>query len=175
MTYIKRNLEDNIQKLLSFFPVVLVIGSRQAGKTTLVKKCATDWTYFNLETGKDFDYVTRDWDFFFEQHKDKVIFDEAQECPELFSELKLWVDKKREKKGRFLLTGSSSPELMKNVSESLAGRVGILELGTLKMNERFLKPLSEFYKIFKKPLHYEKDFSFSKTWKLLKVTFGRFF
>ena len=165
MTYIKRNLEENIQKLLSFFPVVLVIGPRQVGKTTLVKKCVPDWSYFDLEKGKDFDYVTRDWDFFFEQHQKKVIFDEAQVCPDLFKELKSLVDKNRGKKGRFLLTGSSSPELLEKVSESLAGRVGILELGTLKTNERFERPLPDFYEVFKKPLDYDKNLSFFQKMK----------
>ena len=163
MTYIKRNAEDNIHELLSFFPAVLVVGARQVGKTTLVRKCAPHWDYFNLETGEDFDYVTKDMGFFFHVHSERVILDEAQEHPQLSKELKAAIDSDRQKKGRFLLTGSSSPELLKNVSDSLAGRVGIVELGTLKVNETLHQPLPDFYKIFKRTLHYEDDLPFLKS------------
>ena len=157
MTYIKRNVEKSIHKLLSFFPVVLIIGPRQVGKTTLAKKCVPDWEYFDLEKGRDFDYLSKDLDFFFQEHKDRVVIDEAQEYPQLFKELRVVVDSDRQKKGRFLLTCSSSPDLFKGVSDTLAGRVGIVELGTLKVNETCHKPLPEFYKIFRKPLDYEDD------------------
>ena len=160
MTYIKRNVEKVIRKFLSFFPVVLIIGSRQAGKTTLARECVPDWEYFDLEKGKDFDYISRDPDFFFREHNDRVVIDEAQEYPQLFKELRSVVDSDRQKKGRFLLSGSSSPALLKNVSETLAGRVGVVELGTLKVNEALRTPLPDFYKVFGKPLHYEDDFSF---------------
>ena len=160
MTYIKRNVEQNIDKLLSFFPVVLIVGSRQVGKTTLAKKCAPNWKYFDLEKGKDFDYITRDIDFFFQEHKDHLIIDEVQEYPQLFKELRSVVDSDRQKKGRFLLTGSSSPDILKVVSDTLAGRVGIVELGTLKTNEILHKPLPDFYRIFTKPLDHEDDLAF---------------
>ena len=173
MTYIKRNVEQKIHKLLSFFPVVLIVGPRQVGKTTLAKKCAPSWEYFDLEKGKDFDYITRDIDFFFQEHKDHLIIDEAQEYPQLFKELRSVVDSDRQKKGRFLLTGSSSPDLLQSASDTLAGRVGIVELGTLKINEILRKPLPDFYRIFTEPLDYEndlaflRDIAFSKTdiWK----------
>lgn len=160
MTYLKRNIEPKLQKLLSFFPAVLMVGSRQVGKTTLARKCVPDWEYFDLEKGKDFDYIFRDIDFFFENHREKIIIDEAQEEPGLFKELRSVIDQDRQKKGRFLLTGSSSPELLKGVSDTLAGRVGVLELGTLKVNEALQNPLPKFYQIFKKPLHYGDDWSF---------------
>ena len=140
MTYIKRNVEQKIHQLLSFFPVVLIVGPRQVGKTTLAKKCVPSWEYYDLEKGKDFDYITRDIDFFFQEHKDHLIIDEAQEYPQLFKELRSVVDNDRQKKGRFLLTGSSSPDLLQSVSDTLAGRVGLVELGTLKINEVHHKP-----------------------------------
>lgn len=65
------------------------------------------------------------------------------------------IDEQRDIKGRFIITGSSSVELLQNVSESLAGRIAIIELGTLKANELFHEPLSEFYQLFKQPLHKE--------------------
>ena len=98
MTYIRRNVEQKIHKLLSFFPIVFIVGPRQVGKTTLAKKCASSWEYFDLEKGKDFDYITRDIDFFFQEHKDHLINDEAQEYPQLFKELRSVVDSDRQKK-----------------------------------------------------------------------------
>jgi len=152
MTELKRNLEEKLNKLLDFFPAVIILGVRQGGKTTLAKRIRPDWKYFDLEKGSDYDRVTGDFDFFFKENPDNLIIDEVQTSPELFGELRGIIDKDRQKKNRFILTGSSSFELLKNVSESLAGRVGIVELGTLKLNELTEKPLSPFYKIFNEPI-----------------------
>ena len=153
MTYLKRNLKKRIDDFLTIFPVVLIIGARQTGKTTLVKKCRPKWRYFDLEKGSDFDFITNDFDFFFREYPEHLIIDEAQESPQLFRELRGVIDSDRQKKGRFILTGSSSPDLLKGISDSLAGRVGILEIGTLKMNEQTGQPLSNFYQLFMQPLH----------------------
>jgi predicted AAA+ superfamily ATPase len=152
MTYVKRNLEKLIDDFLAIFPVVLIVGARQTGKTTLAKMCRPDWRYFDLEKGRDYDFITNDFDFFFREYPEHLIIDEAQECPQLFRELRGVIDADRQRKGRFILTGSSSPELLKEISDSLAGRVGILEIGTLKMNEQAGQPLSDFYQLFTRPL-----------------------
>jgi len=152
MTEAKRNLEDKLNKLLDYFPAVIILGVRQGGKTTLAKRIRPKWRYFDLEKDIDFDRITGDFEFFFMENPEKLIIDEIQQSPELFRELRGIIDKDRNKKNRFILTGSSSFELLKNVSESLAGRVGIVELGTLKLNEFLSKPLSPFYNIFDKPL-----------------------
>ncbi len=152
MTGIKRNLEEKINKLLTFFPAVIILGVRQGGKTTLAKQLKPSWKYFDMEKASDFDLVTRDFDFFFRENPGQLIIDEAQQAPEIFRELRGVIDKNREYKGRFILTGSSSFDLLKNVSESLAGRVAIVELGALKFNEFYQKPLSPFYKMFDTPL-----------------------
>jgi len=152
MTLVDRNLENKINKLLEFFPAVIILGVRQGGQTTLAKKIRSDWNYFDLEKGLDYDRITRDFDFFFKENPGNIIIDEAQESPQLFSELRGVIDQDRERKNRFLLTGSSSFDLLKRVSESLAGRVGIVELSPLKMNEYYTLPLSPFYEIFKQPL-----------------------
>jgi predicted AAA+ superfamily ATPase len=81
------------------------------------------------------------------------MIDEAQMLPKLFSALRMAIDRRRLEKGRYLLTGSSSPELLTHVSESLAGRVGIIELRTLKASERFGLPLSPFYEIIRNSLN----------------------
>jgi predicted AAA+ superfamily ATPase len=143
-----RNIENKITHSLRYFPVVVLIGSRQSGKTTLAKKLKPDWKYFDLEKGSDKDFICSDFDFFFEQYPDSIIIDEAQLSPELFSELRGVVDANRSEKGRFILTGSSSPELNRHISESLAGRVAIIEVGTCKMNEVYQFPLPDIYNCF---------------------------
>ena len=153
MTYKKRHLEAKIKKLLDYFPVVIILGARQCGKTTLAKKLKPDWQYFDLERTRDFDFVTRDFEFFIKEHAHSIIIDEAQRYPALFQELRSVVDRDRKHKNRFLLTGSSSLDLIKNVSESLAGRVGLIELGTFKASEIYEFELSYFYKIFKNALN----------------------
>ncbi len=152
MTALKRNLENKIDELLGFFPVVIILGVRQCGKTTLARMLRPEWRYFDLERAKDFDFITRDFDFFLKEHPHSIIIDEAQRFPALFQELRGVIDRDRQRKNRFLLTGSSSLELLKNVSETLAGRVGIVELGTFKTNETYAKELPGFYKIFEQKL-----------------------
>jgi predicted AAA+ superfamily ATPase len=154
MTDRKRNLETKINDLLVYFPVVTILGVRQCGKTTLAKLLRPDWQYFDLERSRDFDFITRDFEFFIKEHPHSIIIDEAQRYPALFQELRSVVDRERKHKNRFLLTGSSSFDLIKNVSESLAGRVGLVELGTFKTNETYSTGLPDFYKIFNSELNH---------------------
>jgi len=149
----KRNLGKKINELLIFFPVVIILGVRQCGKTTLAKMLRPNWHYFDLERSRDFDFVTRDFDFYIKEYPHSVIIDEAQRYPVLFQELRSVIDRDRKHKNRFLLTGSSSLDLIKNVSESLAGRVGLVELGTFKANETYTSGLPDFYKIFTRDLN----------------------
>ena len=141
-----------LDRLLTLFPAVLITGVRQGGKTTLARMCRPDWEYYDLENPEDFERIEPDPVFFFKQKQSRIILDEAQECPAIFKVLRGVIDRNRRDKGRFIITGSSSPDLIKAASESLAGRVAIVELGTLKMNESLQKPLSDFYKIFRRPL-----------------------
>lgn len=152
MDGIKRNLHEKINELLGDFPVVAILGARQCGKTTLSRQLRPNWQYVDLENLTDLDRLQHDPEFFFQQHPEAVIIDEAQQYPDLFKTLRGVIDARRQDKGRFLLTGSSSPDLMKHISESLAGRIAIVELDTLKMNEFYQKPLSPFYEIFNQPL-----------------------
>ncbi len=154
ITY-KRNITSHLKSLMGLFPVVAIIGARQVGKTTLAKEVGRDFLYVDLEKPSDFDRVMNDPEFFLKQYPSKVIFDEAQLSPALFATLRGVIDEKRDVKGRFILTGSSSPELLTHISESLAGRIAIIELGTLKANEFYQTPLSDFYQLFKQPLSKE--------------------
>lgn len=152
MTYFKRHCETRIQELLSQFPAVLLLGVRQCGKTYLLKNLYPTWKYFDLENLKDRDFLTRDFDFFFQEYPQNIILDEAQEIPELFKHLRGVIDCNHKLNGRFLITGSSSPELIAKASDSLAGRIAILELGTFKVSEIRKKELSPFFEIFSSAL-----------------------
>lgn len=152
----QRNIESYALDLLNSFPVLAILGARQVGKTWLSKTVAPDFRYFDLEKTSDFDHVMRDPELFLKQYSEHIILDEAQLAPDLFPLLRSVIDDHRKKKGRFIITGSSSPELIKSISESLAGRIAIIELGTLKANEYYQNPLSDFYQIFQQKLSKNK-------------------
>ena len=162
MTPIDRNIHDKIERMLRIFPVVALIGARQVGKTVLSKMLRPTWRYVDLENPNDFEHLNRDPMLYFEHYPSNIIFDEAQIYPKLFEILRGVVDARREDKGRFILTGSSNPELLTQISESLAGRIGIVEIGTLKANEHYQIPFSPFYTLFESPLD-KKALSFKKT------------
>lgn len=131
---IKRDASGTLELYLKTFPVTLVAGPRQSGKTTLVRSRRASWKFFDLERGADNAAVSFDLDGFLEANPSRVVIDEAQKLPELFSALRAAVDKDR-RPGRYVLTGSASPSLIKGVSESLAGRIGILELAPFGASE----------------------------------------
>ncbi len=82
--------------------------------------------------------INNDPDFFLSQYEDPIVIDEAQLSVKLFSALRVRIDQRRKRNGQFLLSGSSSPELLKEVADSLAGRVGIYELGPLLISEQLV-------------------------------------
>lgn len=145
---IDRNITEHCRYLLKHFPIMAILGPRQVGKTMLAKQLAPDWHYVDLENPDDYQRIANDTTLFFKQYPRQVIIDEAQFMPLLFNTLRGVVDNTRQEVGRFILTGSSSPDLLKHVSESLAGRIAIIELSTLKANEFYQKPLSPFYSLF---------------------------
>lgn len=106
---------------MDFFPAVIILGVRQCGKTTLAKMLRPDWQFFDLERSRDFNFITDDFEFFIKEHPHSIIIDEAQKHPAIFQELRGVIDRDLRHRGRFLLTGSTSMELIKNVSETLAG------------------------------------------------------
>ena len=131
----KRGYENLLKEYLGQFPCVAVIGARQCGKTTLMHSLDDSWRLFDLERGADFQAVGDDPDLFLSLHPAKVAIDEAQIHPALFPALRVAIDRDREKVGRFIITGSSSPALTRSISESLAGRVGIIEMSPLSWSE----------------------------------------
>ena len=133
---------------MKLFPVVIILGVRQCGKSTLAKMLRPNWKYFDLENYQDYALLDEDPILFFQENPKDIIIDEAQKSPRLFETLRGIIDQGRREKGRFLLTGSGSFELMKQVSESLAGRAAVVELGVFKFSEFHSKPLPHFYEIF---------------------------
>ncbi|MDO4839968.1 MAG: AAA family ATPase, partial [Desulfovibrionaceae bacterium] len=133
--YITRTLEKTIHKVSSFFPVLLVTGPRQVGKTTMLQACAgTDRNYVSLDNLENRNLAQTDPALFLQHFKAPLLIDEIQYAPQLFPYIKELADRHKQA-GMFWLTGSWQFQLMKNVSESLAGRVGILELGGLSQAE----------------------------------------
>lgn len=129
---IKRHLTALLLQRLRSYPAVALVGPRQAGKTTLAQTLST--TYFDLEQNDDRLKLDLQWETVRES-KTLVVLDEAQAWPEIFPRLRGAIDRDRQRNGRFLLLGSISPALMKNVSESLAGRLSVCELTPFLMTE----------------------------------------
>jgi len=123
-----RHFRPRFQSLLRQFPIVCILGPRQCGKTTFVKSVLPDWRYLDLERPSDLIQVSEDPEDALHRWQRHMIFDEAQRLPALFPVLRSFVDENRSKKGRIVLLGSASPHLMRNTSESLAGRVGFLDM-----------------------------------------------
>ncbi|MBN1577270.1 MAG: ATP-binding protein [Chitinispirillaceae bacterium] len=133
----KRYYKDLLFRYLRTFPCICIIGSRQCGKTTFLKELPETWKVYDLEKDADFRLIADDPDLFFRLNPAQIAIDEAQIFPALFKSLRVAIDADRGMKGRFVITGSSSPNLVRGISESLAGRVGIIELAPFSMGEAF--------------------------------------
>lgn len=134
MEFVPRTAGKRLRRLLATFPAALVYGPRQAGKSTLVRRRFPEWVHLDLERPRDLEALSADIEGFLEAHPRKLVIDEAQRLPELFPALRHAIDR-RPGTGRFILLGSASPTLMRTASETLAGRVGLLELTPLRVSE----------------------------------------
>lgn len=139
---IQRLVISRLRKSLSASPAVLLIGPRQCGKTTLAKSLGGK--YFDLEQVADRLRLDVEWDHLM-AGRDLLILDEAQSYPEMFERLRGAIDSDRKRKGRFLLLGSVSPALMMKVSESLAGRLYLVELTPFLQPEIVNQRLDELW------------------------------
>lgn len=136
MKYISRSLEKVVAQVTKEYPVVLVTGPRQVGKTTMLQKLmeGTDRKYVSLDDLNERDLAKNDPELFLQLHRPPVLIDEVQYAPELFTYIKIYVDKNHNP-GDFWLTGSQVFKLMRGVQESLAGRVAVLSLTSLSQAE----------------------------------------
>ena len=135
---IKRDIEKKVQIYCKIFPVIAILGPRQCGKTTFVKffaeKKIDSYVYIDLEKITDYNKL-QNAQFYFNQNKNKcIIIDEIQRKPELFPIIRSIVDENKQN-CKFIVLGSASPELIKQSSETLAGRIGYIELAPFSFNE----------------------------------------
>lgn len=170
MKYIKRNAESVIEKQEKMFKTILVTGARQVGKTTMLKNLKSDINYITLDDMILNQAAIEEPELFLKSNKPPIIIDEIQYAPNLLRNIKMVIDNS-DKKAMFYLTGSQQFNLMKDVSESLAGRVGILnllglslrEIKNIDFNESFM-PTDDYIERRKK---YEKEISYDEIWDII--------
>ena len=140
--YIPRLLYHSLAKALQHFPAVLITGPRQSGKTTfLLQEGGPGYSYVSFDDPLERNFAVSDPNGFLDRFGNQpVIVDEIQYVPDILPYLKMRIDQDRERYGRFLLTGSQQFQLMKNVSESLAG-MDAAEKGLLVCRVKEMKPL----------------------------------
>ena len=139
----QRHISQRLLNLAKFFPAIVLTGARQTGKTTLLRHLFPDHHYVTLDIPSVAESAETDPEAFLEAHPTPLLIDEVQYAPNLFRHLKIEIDKNPEQAGQFILTGSQKFTLMQGVSESLAGRAGIIELECLSPME-----LGEDYRNF---------------------------
>ena len=120
--YIHRHAEQTVDKLSKMFGAVLVAGPRQAGKTTMLQRITKDVGYITLDDPIMLASAVDTSTTFFKDNPPPVFLDEIQKAPNLFPQIKMYIDRDK-KKGQFFMCGSQQFRMMKNVSESLAGRL----------------------------------------------------
>lgn len=136
MPYYSRVVKNTITKYLKLFPVVGLTGPRQSGKSTMLQKIlGAKYRYVSFDDFNMVNHFHTDPNQFMENFSDNVIFDEVQRVPEIFNYIKLLVDNDRKKYDKFIVIGSSQFAFMKKVSESLAGRIGLVTLLPFQCSE----------------------------------------
>lgn len=134
MQFYTRQLHAFLHTLIQQFPAILLTGPRQVGKSTLLKQFEADYKYVTFDDPILLNQAKNDPTLFMLNHTGKLILDEVQYVPELFSSLKLAIDQQKTN-GLFLLSGSQAFELMQNVTETLAGRIAVLKLQGFSLRE----------------------------------------
>ncbi len=131
---IRRQAYTSLLELARGYPILAITGPRQAGKTTLAQSAFPDKRYVSLEDPDEREFADQDPRGFLARFPDGAILDEAQRCPKLFSYLQTRVDAER-RMGLFVLTGSQQFGLMSNITQTLAGRVGLIQLLPFSLDE----------------------------------------
>lgn len=133
--YIAREISDRLLQLRAHFPAVVLTGARQVGKTTLLKELFPEHGFVSLDLPSLAEQADNEPHVFLQVHPGPLVIDEVQYAPKLFRHLKIEIDRDRHSMGRFILTGSQKFTLMREVSDSLAGRAAILNLENLSARE----------------------------------------
>jgi predicted AAA+ superfamily ATPase len=133
--WVNREIERRLLVAAAHRPAVVVTGARQTGKTSLIKKLFPDYSYVSLDLPSEAERAEKASLSFLEQYKPPLIIDEIQYAPALLRFLKQSIDLNRERAGQYILTGSQRFSLMKEVSDSLAGRAELIELEPLSVSE----------------------------------------
>ena len=167
MKYFKRLAESVIKKQEKMFKTILVTGARQVGKTTMLKNIKPNINYITLDDMILNQSAVEDPELFLKANKPPIIIDEIQYAPNLLRYIKISVDNSK-KKAQYYLTGSQQFNLMKDISESLAGRVGILNLLGLSLREikeiDFNEPFIPTEEYLNKRKRYENYKLFTRLW-----------
>lgn len=168
--YIKRHAEKTVQELSRMFGAVLVAGPRQVGKTTMLEKLTSDMNYVTLDDPIIRAGAEEESGTFFKDNPPPVFVDEIQKAPTLFEQIKMILDRER-KKGQFFMCGSQQFKMMKDVSESLAGRIGLVTLLGFSLRESHdieydtpFIPTEEYFSERKKHL---ADISYDEVWNTI--------
>lgn len=143
--YIRRDIYRRVAHFLEIFPAIAILGPRQCGKSTLIKQMSNDWekaVYLDLQNPDDVAKLNQPGIFFENNAERRICLDEIQLMPELFSILRSVIDKDR-RNGRFVLLGSASRDLIQQSSETLAGRIGFIQLTPFTHSE--VKDEPEFH------------------------------
>jgi predicted AAA+ superfamily ATPase len=133
--WIPREIEAHLRHSVATRPVIVLTGGRQTGKTATLLRLFPDIGFVSLDLPSEAEQAEKEPKYFLQRYPPPVMIDEVQYAPALFRHIKATVDAHRSRNGQFLLTGSQKFTLMKNVSESLAGRADIVELETLSFAE----------------------------------------
>lgn len=137
--YIKRNIENTVLRLSKDYPVIMVCGQRQVGKSTMLNEIKKNRKYVTFDDLRAKNLAKNDPELFFETYGYPILIDEFQKEPSILEEIKRIVDTKilngEDANGLFWLTGSQKFKMMKNISESLAGRVAVLDMSSLSSSE----------------------------------------
>lgn len=131
---IKREIVNSVFKYRTKYPVIAITGPRQSGKTTMLKSVFPDYEYVSLENPDNRNFAEKDPNGFLNRYSKKIILDEVQRVPTLFSYIQTRVDESGEM-GQFILSGSQNFHLMENITQSLAGRVAIFKLFPFDIQE----------------------------------------
>lgn len=170
MRYINRSAEEIVKKQEKMFKTILVTGARQVGKTTMLKNIKPDIKYITLDDMILNQSAIEEPNLFFKSNPPPIIIDKIQYAPNLLRNIKMVVDESEEK-GMFFLTGSQQFNLMNDVSESLAGRVGILNLLGLSLREikgvKFNKPFIPTEQYLKDRAKHEVQISYEEIWNVI--------